>query len=83
MNDALGDERLRAALTEDLWRYLYVLYIDRRGGLNLRNDLAHGLAGEKSFNRLTADQVLHSLLALSFVRKADRNEEGEPPAGEK
>ncbi|TCK72060.1 DUF4209 domain-containing protein [Acidipila rosea] len=83
MNDALGDERLRTALNEDLWRYLYVLYIDRRSGLNLRNDLAHGLAGEETFNRLIADRVVHSLLALSFVRKAEREDEANPPAGEK
>ncbi|HEX4067813.1 MAG TPA: DUF4209 domain-containing protein [Acidobacteriaceae bacterium] len=72
MNDALADERVRAALKEDLWRYLYVLYIDRRGGLNLRNDLAHGLAAEGTFNRIIADRVVQSLLALSFLRAAKK-----------
>lgn len=67
MNDVLGDQRVRAALTEDLWRYLSVLYIDRKG-LNLRNDLAHGLASTKTFGRPIADRVFHSLLALSLVR---------------
>jgi lysyl-tRNA synthetase class 1 len=76
MNDALEDERVRAALTEDLWRYLYILYVDRRGGLNLRNDLAHGLAKEETFNRIIADRVIHSLLALSFLRTTEK--EGEP-----
>ncbi len=71
MNDALQDERVRTALTEDLWRYLFVLYIDRRGGLNLRNDLAHGLAREEMLNRAIADRVVHSLLALSFIRAAE------------
>ena len=42
MNDILNDERMRQVLTEDLWRYLTVLYIEKKGGLNLRNDLAHG-----------------------------------------
>ncbi len=42
MNEVLGDERMREVLTENLWRYLAVFYIDKRG-LNLRNDLAHGL----------------------------------------
>jgi len=68
MNDVLSDDRVRQALTEDLWRYLSVLYIDRKGGLNLRNDLAHGLAGAKAFSRPIADRVFHSLLALSLMR---------------
>lgn len=68
MNDALCDARVRKALTEDLWRYLFVLYIDRRSGLNLRNDLAHGLAGDGVFNRAIADRVVHSFLALSLIR---------------
>ena len=55
-------------LTEDLWRYLSVLYIDRKGGMNLRNDLAHGLASAESFSRPIADRVFHSLLALSLIR---------------
>lgn len=68
MNDVLGDARVRQAMTENLWRYLSVVYIERRGGLNLRNDLAHGLVGAKSFNRSVADRVLHTMLALSLMR---------------
>jgi lysyl-tRNA synthetase class 1 len=79
MNDVLSDDRVRQALTEDLWRYLSVLYIDRRGGLNLRNDLAHGLAGAKAFSRSIADRVFHSLLALSLMRaKQDPQSSGNP-----
>ena len=68
MNDVLNDERARSALTENLWRYLSVVYIERKGGLNLRNDLAHGLVDPKSFNRGIADRVFHTLLALSLMR---------------
>jgi hypothetical protein len=67
MNDILGDERMRTVLTEDLWRYLTVAYIDKRG-LNLRNDLAHGLVPAAGFNRNVADRVFHTLLALSLMR---------------
>lgn len=69
MNDILSDERIRQVLTEDLWRYLTVLYIDKKGGLNLRNDLAHGLLPPNAFNRQIADRVFHSLLALSLIRE--------------
>ena len=68
MNDVLGDARVRQAMTENLWRYLSVVYIERRGGLNLRNDLAHGLVGANAFNRSVADRVLHTMLALSLMR---------------
>jgi lysyl-tRNA synthetase class 1 len=67
MNDILGDERLREVLTENLWRYLTVVYIDKRG-LNLRNDLAHGLVPLSGFNRNIADRVFHTFLALSLLR---------------
>jgi hypothetical protein len=68
MNDVLDDVRVRQILTEDLWRYLAILYVDRKGGLNLRNDLAHGLVGEEMFNGQIAGRVFHSLLALSLIR---------------
>ncbi len=77
MNDVLEDERVRTALTEDVWRYLSVLYIDRRGGLNLRNNLAHGLLRDEAFNRAIAGRVVHSLLVLSLVRRAEAPESGE------
>ena len=69
MNDILNDERMRQVLSENLWRYLSVLYIDKKGGLNLRNDLAHGLLPPHAFNRQVADRVFHSLLALSLIRE--------------
>jgi hypothetical protein len=68
MNDALGDLRVREVLTENIWMYLTVLYIDRRG-MNLRNDLAHGLVPVEGFNQPIADRVFHSLLVLSLLRK--------------
>jgi hypothetical protein len=49
MNNILEDERVRGMLGENLWRYLTVLYTDQRG-LNLRDDLAHGLLSPQSFN---------------------------------
>ena len=67
MNDILGDEQMREVLTENLWKYLTVVYIDKRG-LNLRNDLAHGLVPLNGFNRYVADRVFHTILALSLMR---------------
>jgi hypothetical protein len=67
MNDVLSDDRMRQVLTENLWRYLAVVYIDKRG-MNLRNDLSHGLLGPSVFNKAVADRVFHTILALSLMR---------------
>lgn len=77
MNDILSDEQMRTVLTENLWRYLEVVYIDKRG-MNLRNDLAHGLRAPNVFNRYVADRVFHTLLALSLMRAAQQKQEGTP-----
>ncbi len=69
MNDILSDERMREVLKESLWRYLTVLFIEKKGGFNLRNDLAHGLLPPTAFNRQIADRVFHSLLTLSLIRE--------------
>ncbi len=68
MNDALGDPRVQEVLTENVRRYLTVFYIDRRG-MNLRNDLAHGLVSVEAFNQPLADGVFHTLLVLSLMQK--------------
>ena len=67
MNDVLADDRMRQVLTENLWRYLSVVYIDKRG-MNLRNDLSHGLPGPPMFNKAVADRMFHTLLTLSLMR---------------
>jgi len=76
MNDILGDEQMRRVLTENLWRYLEVVYVDKRG-LNLRNDLAHGLLPSGVFNRSLADRVFHTLLALSLMRASQQKGGGQ------
>ena len=83
MNDILADERMRSVLTENLWRYLTVLYIEKKGGLNLRNDLAHGLLPPNSFSRQIADRVFHSLLALSLIREQEPKDPSQTPSAPK
>jgi len=72
MNEVLRDEQMRSVLTENLWRYLEVVYVDKRG-LNLRNNLAHGLLSPDAFSRYVADRVFHTLLALSLMRVMEPN----------
>jgi lysyl-tRNA synthetase class 1 len=76
MGNALEDGTLRTILPEDVWKYLTVLYVDRRG-INLRNDLAHGLVSYSAFNQTLSDRVFHSLLVMSLIRRIDQMESGD------
>ena len=78
MGNALEDDGLRNVLPENVWRYLTVLYVDRRG-INLRNDLAHGLMTHSAFGQGLSDRVFHSLLVMSLIRRASESELGETP----
>ncbi len=71
MNNVLEEPRIREILPEDVWRYLTLLYIDRRG-VNLRNDLAHGLIPPQGFNEYTSNRVLHSILVLTPITLTPR-----------
>jgi hypothetical protein len=73
MGNALEDDGLRNVLPENVWRYLTVLYVDRRG-INLRNDLAHGLMSHSAFSQGLSDRVFHSLLVMSLIRRSNESE---------
>jgi hypothetical protein len=70
MGEVLRDPRMQVVLSESRWRYLSVLYTDRRG-VNLRNNVAHGLVSLEALNKPTADLVFHSLLSLCLLRKKE------------
>lgn len=69
------DELLRDSITsrvlgEDIALYFRTLFTDPRG-VNLRNDVCHGLAPAQMFGAGLADRVLHALLILAQVRKKE------------
>jgi hypothetical protein len=68
LNDLLREETLRACFNEDIWLYLRTFLADRRG-VNLRNNLCHGLTPVDHITLPLANQVLHVLLTLALVRK--------------
>ena len=78
MGNALEDKTLRNVLPENVWRYLTVLYVERRG-INLRNDLAHGLVSHSAFTQTLSDRVFHSLLVMSLVRATNTAGSGDAP----
>jgi hypothetical protein len=59
LGDVLHDTRFRAHTPTDLRFHLRVLYSDPRG-INLRNEVAHGLAVSELFGRGVANWVVHT-----------------------
>jgi hypothetical protein len=55
-------------LDDRLWRFLKVLYTDKRG-LNLRNIVMHGIAEPSDFNQANAALVLQSVMLLTMIRE--------------
>lgn len=68
LSDILKSKILEDVFNDDIILYFKVVLNDGRG-LNLRNNLAHGLAGINTFNRGIANLVLHLLLIISLFRE--------------
>lgn len=67
LDNLLRDAAIMDQFGEDIPLYLRVLFTDRRG-INLRNNVCHGICPVGLFNMPMADRVVHSLLLLSMVR---------------
>ena len=63
MGAVLHTGSFRARVPSTLRLHLRAFYTDAKG-LNMRNRVAHGLAGPEILNRGTANWVIHSLLAI-------------------
>jgi len=74
-DEILRDPIILQVLGEDVSLYFRTLFTDPRG-INLRNDVCHGLAPERMFGVGLADRVLHALLALAQVRKKEGDSNG-------
>jgi hypothetical protein len=66
MDDLLRDPVVIAALKEDAAEYFRILYTDGRG-VNLRNDLCHGMIPAKYFGPTLSDRVFHSVVLLCKI----------------
>jgi hypothetical protein len=73
MDDLLRDDDIGEVLGEDIIAYLRILFTDPRGW-NIRNDVCHGLASVSRLTMPVADRVLHALLVLALVRRADESQ---------
>lgn len=67
LGEMLNHDILRAQIPEDVRFHLRVLLQDSRG-INLRNEIAHGLATQNRFGRGIANWVVHASIMLSLIR---------------
>jgi hypothetical protein len=72
LDELLRDSVTERALPKDVRVYLRTLLCDQRG-LNVRNNVCHGLWPAEYFNWFIADLVIHAVLVLGLMRppKAD------------
>lgn len=65
MGDILYSKEIAVALGEDLTLHFRAIYADPRG-INLRNDLAHGLLRPDRINRGQTIRLIHTLLVFGI-----------------
>lgn len=67
LDDILKDDVVVDTFGEDFSYYARILLTDQRG-LNIRNNLCHGLVEPAFFNGAIADRLLHLLCVLTLVK---------------
>ena len=67
LGDVLNHQRFKTHIPEDIRFHFKVLYQDPRG-LNVRNELAHGLAAFELFGLGLANLVVHSIILIGTFR---------------
>lgn len=67
LDDILRDSVISKTFGEDFAYYTRILLTDSRG-LNIRNNLCHGLVEPAFFNSLIADRLLHLFCVLTLVK---------------
>lgn len=67
INDVLGDDSVSRVVGPNLRMYLLAALAHPKG-VNIRNEVCHGLWSADQFTRIAAEQVLHALFAVSLLR---------------
>ena len=73
LDELLREERIIKILGEDMCLYFRILLTDPHG-LNLRNEVCHGISGPERFNRISADRIFHVFLCLALVKEKENEE---------
>ncbi len=72
LDSLLAAEPLENIYNKDFTAYFRILLTDPRG-LNLRNDVCHGIPLAHHFDELKADRVFHILLCLGILRLQEKD----------
>lgn len=64
LDEVLRSPKMKKFLGENLWYYLKVFLVDKRGD-NIRHDVAHGLISKGRCDENISTTILHQLLILS------------------
>jgi hypothetical protein len=78
-DDRLANAKTVKALGPDLRVYL-VAALSHPKGLNIRNEVCHGLWPVQNFTKAASERVLHVLFAVALLREAESPTESLPPA---
>ena len=70
LDDILKDSVITEVFGDDFAFYSRILLTDQRG-LNIRNNLCHGLVEPAFFNSVIADRLLHLFCVLTLVRYSE------------
>jgi len=69
LNQVLHDPATEQVLPRDVRVYLQTLLCDQRG-LNIRNNVCHGLWNSEYFDWFIADRVIHALLVIGLLHSS-------------
>ncbi|RVH69210.1 DUF4209 domain-containing protein [Sinorhizobium meliloti] len=67
LGDLLSMEKVRAEVGEDIHFWIRAIFADARG-MNLRNQIAHGLVGREAATYYNCEMVIHSMLILGAYK---------------
>ncbi len=67
LGDFLAMDKIRGEIGEDIHFWIRSVFADARG-MNLRNTIAHGLAGRNIATYYACDTVIHSLLVMGAYK---------------
>ncbi|WP_429819078.1 DUF4209 domain-containing protein [Ensifer sp. B1-9] len=87
LGDLLSMEKVRAEVGEDIHFWIRAIFADARG-MNLRNQIAHGLVGREAATYYNCEMVIHCMLilgaykdvAIACARRAEAMEGKREPA---
>ncbi len=73
LDKLLREEAIQHVLGDNLSFYLRVILTDPRG-LNLRNDVCHGLIKDNGIHRIHINRIIHVLLCLGLLRPKEKRD---------